>query len=472
MRPRSAIGWICGIILTLPMLSAHTASAGSGAPFHPPPYLLERAAEDYGYLRDPARRSDFWDPIKYVPLNADGSWYLSLGGEVRERFEYFNHPNWGKDPQDHGYFLQRYFLLGDLKMGGHARLFTQLQSSLEEGRKGGPRPADEDELDLYQAFLDLKLDVGRDGSLVLRSGRQELAYGSQRLISVREGPNVRRSFDGFRLMLRTGDVHIDGFATKPVETNRHVFDDGPDNAQALWGTYAVFPSPLIPEAIIDLYYIGLYRRDARFDQGSARETRHSVGTRLWRTAPPFDYNFEALYQWGSFGDGDIRAWTVASDTGYIFLSLPLRPRIGLRADIASGDEDPANPDLQTFNPLFPKGAYFSEAGLIGPANFVDVNPCLDLHLSDRHTLILDWDFFWRESTHDGIYNNGVALVRSGTTSEARYVGSMAQAQFFWDIDRHLKFVAIYGHFLASSFLRESGPGKDVDYVTTWLAYRF
>lgn len=163
---------------------------------------------------------------------------------------------------------------------------------------------------------------------------------------------------------------------------------------------------------------------------------------------------------------------MASDSGYTFSSVPLRPRIGLRADIASGDEDPANPDLQTFNPLFPKGAYFSEAGLIGPANFIDLNPCLDLHLAERLTLIVDWDFFWRESTRDGLYNNAVALIRSGKQSDARYIGSMSQAQLLWGIDRHLSFAAIYGHFFAGRFIKESGPGEDVDYLTTWLTYKF
>ncbi|HEY6008070.1 MAG TPA: alginate export family protein [Geobacteraceae bacterium] len=441
-------------------------------PLEPPSYRLNRADEDYRYLADPARRTDLWDPFKYVPFNEAGSWYLSLGGEARERFEYFNHPTWGQDPQDHGYLLQRYFLHGDLHLGERARLFTQLQSSLEDGRRGGPRPTDVDELDLHQAFLDLKLDFAGDGSFTLRSGRQELAYGTQRIISVREGPNVRQSFDGFRGLYRSGEAQIDAFATKPAQTNRHVFDDGPDNTKALWGSYAVLPFPLLSGGNIDLYYIGLFRRKAGFDQGSARETRHSAGGRLWRTAPPLDYNFEALFQWGSFGNGAIRAWTVASDTGYTFTALPLRPRLGLRADIASGDEDPANPDLQTFNPLFPKGAYFSEAGLIGPANFIDLNPCLDLHLTHKTTLIFDWDFFWRESTRDGMYNNAVALVRSGKKSDAHYIGSMSQAQFFWDIDRHLSFAAIYGHFFAGPFLKESGSGKDVDYITSWLTYKF
>jgi hypothetical protein len=289
---------------------------------------------------------------------------------------------------------------------------------------------------------------------------------------VREGPNVRQSFDGFRFMYRGAGVSIDGFATRPVQTKRHVFDDGPDNSKALWGSYAVLPFPLLPEGNLDLYYLGSYRSKAAFDQGAARETRQSVGTRLWRSATPLDYNFEALYQWGSFGNGDIRAWTVASDTGYTLSAYPLHPRLGLRADIASGDADPAGKDLQTFNPLFPKGAYFSEAGLIGPANFIDLNPCIDLHLAEHLTLIFDWDFFWRESTRDGLYNNAVVLVRSGKTSDARYVGSMSQAQLYWDIDRHLSLVGIYGHFFAGSFLKESGPGKDIDYLTTWLSYKF
>ena len=33
-----------------------------------------------------------------------------------------------------------------------------------------------------------------------RVGRQELEYGSGRLIDVREGPNVRLSFDGFKVL--------------------------------------------------------------------------------------------------------------------------------------------------------------------------------------------------------------------------------------------------------------------------------
>ncbi len=461
-----------GCIIVVMLIRLGAAWAETGLSCSPPAYALNRADENYQSLREPACRIGFWDPVKYMPLDESGSWYLSLGGEARERYEYFNNPNWGGGPPGSGYLLQRYFFHADFPMGEHLRLFTQLQSSLESGREGGLRPTDKDELDLHQAFLDVKFNLGGDGSFVLRSGRQELAYGSQRIISVREGPNARQSFDGFRAMVRRGDIQVDGFATKPVETNRYVFDDGSDNARALWGLYSVLPLPIFSKGNIDLYYVGYHNSNASYDQGSASETRHSVGVRIWRTAKPIDYNFEFIYQWGTFGNGDIRAWTAASDTGYTFDSLPLHPRLGLKANITSGNRDPNNSDLQTFNPLFPKGAYFSEDNLIGPVNHIDLNPSVDLHFTGSLTLSLNWDFFWRQSIHDGVYNNAVVLVRSGKNSTARYIGNQPQAQLQWNIERHITFIAIYAHFFAGEFLRETGPSKDVDYFTTWLTYKF
>src|SRR6185436_9737650 len=116
---------------------------------------------------------------------------------------------------------------------------------------------------------------------------------------------------------------------------------------------------------MDLYLLGLRRDDAEFDQGTHNERRRSIGTRIFGTPGAWDYNFELVYQWGSFGPGDIEAWTVASDTGYTLEGIPTQPRLGLRAAITSGDHDRTDSKLQTFNPLFPKGAYFGESALIG-----------------------------------------------------------------------------------------------------------
>jgi hypothetical protein len=341
----------------------------AGDPPANPDFRLSRQDEDWSALRNPELRSNLFDRVKFIPLNRDGSSWLTLGGEARERYEYFENANWGKGPQDgDGYFLHRFMLHADAHVGENFRFFTQFKSGLESDRNGGPRPTDRDDFDVHQLFADARLPWTDERSLTLRVGRQELSFGTQRLISVRESPNVRQSFDGVRATLRWDAWQLDAFATRPVETKPGVLDDGPDPHAKFWGLYGVAPFKPLPGGKVDFYYLGLERDGARFDQGTAREMRHSVGTRLWGQHAGWDWNFEFVYQFGGFGDGDISAWTAASDTGFTFADAPWSPRLGLKADVTSGDRDPNDRDLQTFNPLFPKGAYFGETGLIGPSS--------------------------------------------------------------------------------------------------------
>lgn len=439
----------------------------------PPPFKPLRYDENYSYLQDPSRRTDWLDPIKYIPFSTNGDWYLTLGGEIRERYEYYHNSNWGRGPQDDdGYLLQRYMVHGDAHLSDYFRVFAQFKSGLENGRNGGPRPTDRDEFDLNQTFFDVRVPFEEKDSVILRVGRQELAYGSSRLISAREGPNVRLTFDGVKTIVNAGSWRIDAFAVKPVRTKVGVFDDDPDPNQDFWGVYAVTPARWLPGGNIDLYYLGLNKDAAVFDQGAAHEQRHSVGSRIWGGKAGWDYNLEFVYQFGSFGNGDILAWTAASDVGFTFAEAPLKPRLGMKANVTSGDHDPNNADLQTFNPLFPRGAYFGEPALIGPANHIDVHPQLDLALHRTVTFTLNWDCFWRESTRDGIYGPAVNLLRSGQTSDARYVGNQVEVLLEWRVNRHLTLTADYAHFFAGDFLKETPPGEDVDYVSAWLTYRF
>ncbi len=50
-----------------------------------PRYTFLRYKEDWSVLRgaDPATLTDLWDPIKYIPLNEDGSMWVSFGGSTR-----------------------------------------------------------------------------------------------------------------------------------------------------------------------------------------------------------------------------------------------------------------------------------------------------------------------------------------------------------------------------------------------------
>jgi Alginate export len=80
--------------------------------------------------------------------------------------------------------------------------------------------------------------------------------------------------------------------------------------------------------------------------------------------PHFDV--EGIYQFGSFGAGNIRAWALATEFGCILPKIAFEPRPGIRADVSSGDNNLSSPNLQTFNPLFPVGNYFGVLSDTGP----------------------------------------------------------------------------------------------------------
>ena len=128
--------------------------------------------------------------------------------------------------------------------------------------------------------------------------------------------------------------------------------------------------------------------------------------------------------------------------------------------------------MQTFNPLFPRGAYFNESGIIGPFNLIDLHPQLEVHPRDQVTLSVDADWFWRESRADGVYGPGGNVLRSGAASDARRIGTQASVKAEWRPTKHLKLNVVYARFVAGPFLRESGPGADTDFVGGWATFTF
>jgi Alginate export len=76
-------------------------------------------------------------------------------------------------------------------------------------------------------------------------------------------------------------------------------------------------------------------------------------------------------------------------------------RIGVRGDLTTGDRRRVDPRLQTFNPLFAGTAYSGRAGLVGPANSIDVTPRVQLTPAHRLTVSFDHAWYWRHSVHEG-----------------------------------------------------------------------
>lgn len=445
------------------------------APAPDPSYKLLRSDEDWTFLRDKSLRTDFWDPIKYIPLwKTDKTWFVTFGGEARETWEQIGNDNWGQSPIMNGYLNERYTAYADLHYGPHVRTFLELKSGINSWRVGGPRPIDEKRLDLQSGFL----EVGSQsswGSVHVRAGRQELEYGSGRLVDVREGPNVRLSFDGFLVRIKTHAWQVDGFAMRPDEDKPGFFDNAPDHAVSFWGAYATRSLP--DKMQLDLYYLGQDRKHGAFERGTAHEVRHSIGVRVSRPVaserPGLDFDDEALWQFGSFGAADIRAWTVATETGYRIPTILLKPRFSVKADISSGDH-PATNALSTFNPLYPKGNYFGVLATTGPGpiNFIDVHPHVEASVPHNVSLSFDWIFQWRQSLDDGVYAVPGFLIRAADGSRARYVGNRPGTEIRWQANRHLWFQGDYGVFYAGRFLKETQPSRNLNYWALWAGFKF
>jgi hypothetical protein len=64
------------------------------------------------------------------------------------------------------------------------------------------------------------------------------------------------------------------------------------------------------------------------------------------------------------------------------------------------------------------------------------------------------------------------LIRPAGNSEARFVGHRPSTELRWQVDRHLWFQADYGIFYAGKFLKETQPGRNLNYWALWAGYKF
>lgn len=444
------------------LLIGNTASAQS--------FKLLRYDENYEFLKDSNR--NFYEQLKFIPLNQDKEVYMSIGGEARYEYVDFNNEDWGRFNIGHNNFLlQRYDLHADVHLGKRVRIFAQLRSALEDGRENGARGIDEDQLNVQNLFVDVNVWQQKDKKITIRAGRQELDYGSGRLISVREGPNARLYFTGGKLMYTSSRVSIDAFAMMADTVHTGVFDNKMSKQLNLWGAYSkiIFPKA----GNLDLYYLGFRRDESVFEEGIAPERRHTIGSRLWKYGGGFIYNLEAAYQFGTFGSGNINAWTGSVDIGYMFENVKFKPTINLRNDYISGDKNQGNGNLQTFNPLYPKGGYFGFSPQVGPVNLIDIHPYATMDLLPQLKMQVDVVLNWRFSTQDGVYRPSGILNLRGSDSDERYIGTAYLANFTYSVNKYISVVSGIQYFKTGAFIDDMIPNsKDGVFFNARLGFKF
>jgi hypothetical protein len=436
-----------------------------------PDFKPLRYDEDYGFLQKNTDSSNWYKSLKRSPLSKNGNSYISFGADLRMQYFAVKNEKWGDEPQDKdGYTYNRYLLHTDIHTGKYVRTFVQLQSSMVNG-KNSTSPVDENPLEIHQAFTEISLHPDKINKLNFRIGRQEMAYGSQRLVAVRDGPNNRQSFDAAKMMLTGKKYKADVFYSHYVIAHKGIWDDNSSANTQFWGAYAVINKlPFIQN--IDLYYFGLKKATAVFDDGAGRELRHSIGTRIWGKKDGFRYDGEAVWQLGTFAAKKINAWTASINSTYELSAVKFKPEFGMKAEFISGDKYYGDNKLQTFNPLFPRGGYFGLAAIIGPSNLFDIHPSISFKITPTLNWNTDYDIFWRYSRNDGLYAPSTLIIYSGKNTISKQVGQQLSSDIVYMPHPSLYLRGEITWFLAGDYLKEVSAGKNMFFGGITVQLRF
>ena len=398
-----------------------------------------------------------------------GTGQLQWDASLRFRGMYYDPARFGIGGSEDGYGLLR-ALASATYVDDNWQARVQLGVHAENGKAGGPGRTDRSALDVQQAYW-----RWQRGGFHLQLGRQEAGYGSSRLLSVRDGPNIRLAFDGARVGWKGRSGTLELMALRPLENRPGALDDRGEHGAHLWGAYATTARGR-GAGQWDLYLLD-YRRDgARFAAGSGTERRQTLGARWFGQAGALDWNSELVAQGGELrttaGTLAIHAWTLATDTGWRWTDLPLQPRLGLKADIASGDGNLHDGRLGTFNALFPKSAYFSEASLLAPANLMDVQPTLTLRLHDALTTELGVQMAWKHRLADAVYTTPAPLVAlPGSAGGARRIGTQYKSETRWQASEHWQWQLQLAWVDAGPALKQAG-GRDTLFASIVGAWQW
>ncbi len=424
-----------------------------------------RWVEDYRFLDDPAKAGDPFDGLRYHRLS-ESAW-LQLGAEARYRADVLNKPFFGlRGLNDDSYLLQRLQAHADLHLFDDAlRTFVQVENTRAFG-KDLYSPNDEGRNEIRQAFIDFNHDFAA-GRYTTRVGRQEMAFGDQVFVTYRDVPNLRLSFDGVRASLNLKDGRkLDAFAVRPLKTGEDSWDDGSNNAVKFYGLYGTLPLTAVWN--MDLFAFGLQTDDRSLAGEAGDEQRYTYGTRLFGRYQALDWSWNLGRAGRPPGRRSIRAWAVSSDSGYTF-DHPWQPRLGMRADAASGDSDPGDGKVGTFDPLFPRNGVYGEASLTTLSNVIVVGPTFGF--SPWRTVRFEQGVLevWKQREEDGVYMPGMSML-ANTRGTGRHVGTIYRANTRWLATPNLTLDLDMKYYDVGSAIKEAG-GEDSSFVSLRATFR-
>ncbi len=421
---------------------------------------------------------------------------VTIGGEIRERYEFRNNADFDHNKDDALSFVgSRLRLHVGYEVEPDIAFFFQMQDSRLFGAETSTA-TNEKNLDLHQGYLTVR---NLAGPLTATLGRQELVFGDSRLVGNFGWSNVGRSFDGLRFTYAPGSIRMDLWATTTKQFGTNIGADpafSPSNrdAQEFYGIYTA-----VKAASFSLEPYVLYLKDT----GDTNELDLVTGKLVSPIAAPaargqdrvtgglridgkaaedsIDFTGEAAYQTGSMEargstpKSDISAYALAVKAGYT-APAAFKPRIGVEVDRASGDNNPADKKFKTFENLFPTNhIHYGYMDYVGWRNMQDLRASLSIKPTKTSGVSLDYHRFSLAEKSDNWYAASGKIFRATPAGNSKTaLGQEVDLVAYAMIKEKLRLEAGYGHFFPGDYVKVNFPaaadGSDFLYVQTGVNF--
>jgi len=337
---------------------------------------------------------------------------------------------------------------------------------LQQGAEG------DDAFDLRLASL----EFGHPKQLSLKMGRQVLSYGDERLVGPLEWLNFSRTFDAVKLHYQREEWWVEGFASSVVRPHESHFNTS-DWTDTQNGRRQIFSGIYFSTTALDMQTTDLYTFHLH-EEGLTGSTEFvTLGTRMKGDPEKlngWDYTFEVAGQAGQLRGQDLSAYAFHLEGGYNWLHSGWKPRLALEYSHGSGDGNPADGQINTFQNLFPTNH--------PPYGFMDTMSWQNMHnlvlrlAAQPHAKVkttLDLHAFWLADTADAWYRaNGTTKVRPISSTAGNYAGAEVDFTINAKLSKHLDMLLGYSHFIAGSYLDDTGGGDDADFAYLMLTLNY